>query len=179
VTPVAAVGTVLVSAAALSMAAGVRMGAATSRLIRQAVAVPDPSIWPTSIAGWCALFLAIIACVAVFVGWGKMLAKADAVFAKLNDLSSKVSAVSLTVDRIQDEHTVVQHTLWGPRGNGGMAADVSDMSDRVEAIERRNTARDALDERERGAAQHGDERRILHRRREDRVALGEQEIDRP
>jgi hypothetical protein len=177
-TTIGSFAAMFISAAALSMAIGVRVGAATSRLLRQAVAMPDPAIWPTSIAGWAALFLAIVACVAVFVGWGKMLGKADAVFKQLNELTSKVAAVSLSNERMQDELTIVEHTLWGPKGDNGISCDVREMVERVDAIERRNTVRDALDERERGAAEHGDERRNRHRRREDRVVLGEEEIDR-
>lgn len=157
-------------------AVGVRVTGAL-RVVSDALG-PDSSIWPTSIAGWAALFLAALACIGVFVGWGKMLARFDDIGKQLNGLTSSVSAVRLTIDRMQDEHVVVQHTLWGPRGDDGIALQVRDLDTRVDEIEERNNVRDALEERERGAAAHGDERRSRHRRREDRVVLGEEEVDR-
>lgn len=176
-----AVHPLIISAAALSMAIGVRVGAATNHLLREAsatLALDTPSIWPTSIAGWAALFLAAVSCIAIFVGWGKMLGRFDDIRTKLNDLSSRVSAIQLSTDRIQEELTVVEHTLWGARGDNGMSLDVREMVRRVDAIESRNNIRDALYERERGAAQNGDERRSRHRRGEDRILLGEEEVKR-
>lgn len=161
-------------------AIGVRVTGAlhVAHLAIDAAIGPDPVVWPTSIAGWVALAAALIGCAAVFVGWGRMLAKFDDVIKGLNEVKSKVNAVSLTVERMQDEHVVVQHTLWGPRGDDGIALQVRELDSRVDEIEERNNVRDALEERERGAAAHGDERRSRHRRREDRVVLGEEEIDR-
>lgn len=134
----------------------------------------DPTMWPVTIAGWISLFLAIAACAGVGVGWGKMLSKAEKITETLAKLDGKMENLSTTVETLSKELTEVEHTLWGPRDGDGIAADMRDIKRRVEQIERRNTGIDAMTERERGASEAGQERRYQHRRREDRIALGEE-----
>jgi hypothetical protein len=173
-TPANAVVGLSVAALAAGTAAVVRVTGAL-HVVSAAIADTSSSIWPTSIAGWAALFLAAVACIATFVGWGKLLARFDEIGKTLNGLTSNVAAVKLTADRIEDDLTLVQHTIWGPRGDDGMSEEVRGMIQRVDAIEARNNVRDALYELERGAREHGDERRNSHRRIEDQILLGERE----
>lgn len=92
----------------------------------------------------------------------------------LGKMDGKMDRFANTVEQIGDELRTVEFTMWGPKGDDGIASEVRRTANRVDEIEKRNTKLDAMRERERGASEAGHELRSQHRRREDRILLDEE-----
>ena len=142
-------------------------------------------MWPQTAAGWLTLALSILTFAGILIGWGKTVQQFNDVRKQLSDakrqlnrldpdLSQVVTGQGLSINRMDEELTKVRFTLWGPERNNGMYTKVNTLLERVTAIEARNKIIDAIAaERERGAFEAGRENRTHNRRREDKLAHGE------
>lgn len=131
--------------------------------------------WPTTVAGWVALITGIGSFLGLVLALGVVLQQMREGVRQLMDLRSMVGAVKLTVDRLEDDFVVVKHTLWGPRGDDGIAMDMKLFKTRIAEIEDRNRVKDAIESRGRNNDYRGEERRAHLRREEDRIIRGEGE----
>lgn len=151
------------------------------------------SFWPQTVGGWIGLATGMLSLVGVGVGWGKGVSRFDQFGQDLIDIKKKVEPLDPNlrdrVDEIEEglrdwikRQTIVEHTLWGPRGTNGMVLLLQNMgtslnliNDRLKGIEARNKLIDALEERSRSAEERGEEDRHFTRRKEDRILRGEEE----
>lgn len=126
------------------------------------MAAQPSQVWPVSVAGWVALAAAMISLVAIIFGWGRF-------FGKLKDIIDLVAKISVQVEAIADKTMVIEHTLWGPKGDNGLSSEFKTIRQAVWDIQDRNTKIDAIRAREAGAKEVGHEGRVFNRRREDRI----------
>jgi hypothetical protein len=125
-------------------------------------------VWPVSIAGWVALIIAIFSLVVIIFGWGKF-------FGKIQDIVKLVAELVKLVDAISERVVITEHTLWGPKGDNGLASEFRQIKKRVDLIQERNTRVDAVRARAEGAEEVGHESRLHTRRYEDKIIRGENE----
>jgi predicted nucleic acid-binding Zn-ribbon protein len=154
-------------------------------------------IWPGTVSGWVALFASIIGLATILVGGGRMLQKISDQTEKVKKINDQVekldpelaaavkemdreyrriaSHIESGIDELKDRYTVVEHTLWGAKGDNGMALAVRELVKEVARINERNRIVDALEARRQGAVESGHEERERRRRREDRILSGEED----
>lgn len=140
------------------------------------------SVWPVTVAGWVTLVGVLLSIASILIGGGKILQKITNIQedqAEMKDTQKECMTAAKTtedsVDVLGDRFTVVEHTLWGPKGDNGLSLAMRELARAVRAIEDRNRTIDAQEERLRGAQAQGHENRLQRRRREDRILSGEED----
>jgi hypothetical protein len=136
-------------------------------------------IWPVTVAGWVTLITVPVTIAVVVFGWGKFFGKLEAIqtvfTGKLENIQGVVDQLTTEYEETKETTNMLRITMWGVRGDNGLASDIRDIKTKLSDIHERNTKIDAIRAREQGAREVGIEQRLENRRREDRIIRGEEE----
>ena len=138
--------------------------------------MPEPT---TVAADIVAIALSGISLAGILIRWGKSQRRFEEHSEALRKINTKLDGFGpefvIRLEDLSEDLKKILFTMWGPSGNNGMYSKVNALVIDVAVLKERDNARNAIAaERERGAISAGREDRSRHRRREDRVAFGEE-----
>lgn len=141
------------------------------------ISVVDTSagVWPITVAGWVALFASLAGLAAIITGGGRLLQRIADQTERQEVSTKKLEQIEGRIAELLDRFIIVEHTLWGPKGDNGISSQMRILIKTVNAILDRNRVIDAMEVRRRGAETAGHDDRIERRRREDRILSGEED----